>query len=389
MDFALTESQEQIRKEVSALARSFAWEYWREKDRKAEYPTEFVQAFAHAGWLGLVIPEAYGGAGLGVTEATLMLEAICASGAGLSGASPIHFAVFPPMPIIKHGSEALRRRVLPGIAAGTLSLAFGVTEPDAGTDTSRIRTTARPDAGGFVVTGRKVWTSNARRSQKILLLARTTPYDEVGPSKLEGLTLFVADLDPAAVTIREIDKLGRAAVDSNEVIIDGLRVDAGDVVGEVGRGFRHLLDSLNPERILVAAEAVGIGRAALERAAEYARERVVFGRPIGRNQAIAHPLAAAWARLEGAWAVTLRAAWLFDQGLPCGAEANAAKLLAADAGFDACDAAVQTLGGFGYAKEFHVERLWREVRLYKIAPVSQQMALNYLAERVLGLPKSY
>jgi alkylation response protein AidB-like acyl-CoA dehydrogenase len=389
MDFALTESQQQIRKEVSALARSFDWDYWREKDRKAEYPTEFVQAFARAGWLGLVIPEAYGGAGLGVTEATLMLEAICASGAGLSGASPIHFAVFPPMPIIRHGSEALRQRVLPGIAAGTLSLAFGVTEPDAGTDTSRIRTTARSDAGGFVVTGRKVWTSNARHSQKILLLARTTPYDEVGPRKLDGLTLFVAELDPATVTIREIDKLGRAAVDSNEVIIDGLWVDAGDVVGEVGRGFQHLLDSLNPERILVAAEAVGIGRAALERAAEYARERVVFGRPIGRNQAIAHPLAAAWARLEGAWALTLRAAWLFDHGLPCGAEANAAKLLAADAGFDACDAAVQTLGGFGYAKEFHVERLWREVRLYKIAPVSQQMALNYLAERVLGLPKSY
>ncbi|MGH7264891.1 MAG: acyl-CoA dehydrogenase family protein [Candidatus Rokuibacteriota bacterium] len=389
MDFALTEPQELIRKEVSALARSFDWDYWREKDRKAEYPTEFVQAFARAGWLGLVIPEAYGGAGLGVTEATLMLEAICASGAGLSGASPIHFAVFPPMPIIKHGSEALRRRILPGIAAGTLSLAFGVTEPDAGTDTSRIRTTARPDAGGFVVTGRKVWTSNARHSQKILLLARTTPYDEVGPRKLEGLTLFVADLDPAAVTIREIDKLGRAAVDSSEVIIDGLRVDAADVVGEVGRGFHHLLDSLNPERILVAAEAVGIGRAALDRAAEYARERVVFGRPIGRNQAIAHPLAGAWARLEGAWALTLRAAWLFDRGLPCGAEANAAKVLAADAGFDACDAAVQTLGGFGYAKEFHVERLWREVRLYKIAPVSQQMALNYLAERVLGLPKSY
>ncbi|HLE44406.1 MAG TPA: acyl-CoA dehydrogenase family protein [Methylomirabilota bacterium] len=389
MDFALTEPQELIRKEVSALAKSFGWEYWREKDRKAEYPTEFVAAFARAGWLGLAIPEGYGGAGLGVVEAVLMLEAICASGAGLSGASPIHFAVFPPMPIIKHGSEDLRRRILPGIAAGTLSLAFGVTEPDAGTDTSRIRTTARRDGGGWVITGRKVWTSNARHSPKILLLARTTPYDEVGPRKLEGLTLFVADLDPAAVTIREIDKLGRAAVDSNEVIIDGLRVAGADVVGEVGRGFYHLLDSLNPERILVAAEAVGIGRAALERAAAYARERVVFGRPIGQNQAIAHPLAAAWARLEAGWALTLRAAWLFDRGLPCGAEANAAKLLTAEAGFDACDAALQTFGGFGYAKEFHVERLWREVRLYKIAPVSQQMALNYLAERVLGLPKSY
>jgi alkylation response protein AidB-like acyl-CoA dehydrogenase len=389
MDFALTESQELIRKEVGALARTFDWEYWRAKDRKGEYPSEFVDAFARAGWLGLVIPEAYGGGGLGVTEAALMLEAICASGAGLSGASPIHFALFPPLPIIKHGSDALRARILPAIAAGRLSLAFGVTEPDAGSDTSRIRTTARRAGAGWVVSGRKVWTSNARHSAKILLLARTTPYDEVGPRKLDGLTLFVADLDPTFVTIREIDKLGRAAVDSNEVIIEGLPVADDDVVGEVGRGFYHLVDSLNPERIMVAAEAVGIGRAALERAAQYARERVVFGRPIGQNQGIAHPLAAAWARLEAGFCLALRAAWLYDRGLPCGPEANAAKLVTAEAGFQACDAALQTFGGFGYAKEFHVERLWREVRLYQIAPVSQQMALNYLAERVLGLPKSY
>jgi hypothetical protein len=389
MDFALTEPQELIRKEVGALARGFGWEYWREKDREAEYPIEFVEAFARAGWLGIVIPEAYGGAGLGVLEASLMLEAVCASGAGTSGASPIHFAVFPPMPIIKHGSPSLRQRILPGIAAGTLRLAFGVTEPDAGTDTARITTTARQDGDGWVVTGRKVWTSNARHSQKVLLLARTTPYEVVGSRKLEGLTLFVADLDPAAVTLREIDKLGRAAVDSNEMVIDGLRVAGEDVVGEVGRGFYHLLDSLNPERVLTAAEAVGIGRAAVERAAQYARERVVFDRPIGQNQAVAHPLAMAWARLEAAWTLTLRAAWLFDQGRPAGADANAAKVLAADAGFEACDVALQTLGGFGYAREFHIERLWREVRLYKIAPVSQQMALNYLAERVLGLPKSY
>ena len=389
MDFALTPAQADIRRQVSALARGFSWEYWREKDRKAEYPSEFVQAFADAGWLGLVIPEAYGGAGLGVTEAVLMLEAICASGAGLSGASPIHFAVFPPMPIIRHGSEDLRRRVLPEIAAGRLSLAFGVTEPNAGTDTSRIETLARRDGRGWVVRGRKVWTSNARHSAKMLLLARTTPYDAAGPRKLDGLTLFVADLDPASVEIREIEKLGRAAVDSNEVIIDGLRVADEDVVGEVGQGFYHLLDSLNPERVLVAGEAVGIGRVALERAAAYARERVVFGRPIGQNQGVAHPLALAWARLEGAWQLTLRAAWLVDRGEACGAEANAAKVLAAEAGFEAADAALQTFGGFGYAKEFDVERLWREVRLYKIAPVSQQMALNYLAERVLGLPKSY
>jgi acyl-CoA dehydrogenase len=389
MDFALTDAQAEIRREVAALARGFGWEYWREKDRKAEYPIEFVRAFADAGWLGLAIPETYGGAGLGVIEAVLMLEAICASGAGLSGASPVHFAVFPPMPIIRHGSEGLRRRILPEIAAGRLSLAFGVTEPNAGTDTSRIETLARRDGTGWIVSGRKVWTSNARHSAKMLLLARTTPYEAAGPRKLDGLTLFVADLDPGAVEIREIEKLGRAAVDSNEIIIDGLKVADEDVVGQVGRGFHHLLDSLNPERILVAGEAVGIGRVALERAAAYARERIVFGRPIGQNQAVAHPLALAWARLEGAWQLTLRAAWLFDRGEACGAEANAAKVLAADAGFEAADAALQTLGGFGYAKEFDVERLWREVRLYKIAPVSQQMALNYLAERVLGLPKSY
>jgi acyl-CoA dehydrogenase len=389
MDFSLSEPQAEIRRQVATLARGFGWEYWREKDRKAEYPTEFVRAFADAGWLGLAIPEAYGGAGLGVIEAVLMLEAICASGAGLSGASPVHFAVFPPMPIMRHGTEDLRRRILPEIAAGRLSLAFGVTEPNAGTDTSRIQTMARRDGAGWVVSGRKVWTSNARHSAKMLLLARTTPFEAGGPRTLDGLTLFVADMDPRTVEIREIEKLGRAAVDSNEVIIDGLKIRDDDVVGQVGRGFYHLLDSLNPERILVAGEAIGIGRVALERAAAYARERIVFGRPIGQNQAVAHPLAHAWARLEGAWQLTLRAAWLFDRGEACGAEANAAKVLAAEAGFEAADAALQTLGGFGYAKEFDVERLWREVRLYKIAPVSQQMALNYLAERVLGLPKSY
>ena len=299
MDFALSEAQTEIHRQVTALARGFGWDYWREKDRKAEYPVEFVRAFADAGWLGLAIPEAYGGAGLGVTEAVLMLEAICASGAGLSGASPVHFAVFPPMPIIRHGTESLRRRILPEIAAGRLSLAFGVTEPNAGTDTSRIETMARRDGTGWVVQGRKVWTSNARHSEKMLLLARTTPYEAAGPRKLDGLTLFVADLDPATVAIREIEKLGRAAVDSNELIIDGLRVADEDVVGEVGRGFHHLLDSLNPERVLVAGEAVGIGRVALQRAAAYARERVVFGRPIGQNQARGAPAGARMGATRG------------------------------------------------------------------------------------------
>ena len=387
MDFALTEQQELIRKEVATLARSFSADYWLEKDRKAEYPWEFVRAFADGGWLGAIVPEEYGGSGLGVTEAALVLHEICAAGAGTSGASPIHFYMFPPMPVIKHGAEALKRRVLPSIATGEIVMSFGVTEPNAGTDTSRIETRAEPQGGGFVVHGRKVWNTNAQHATHILLLARTAPRDPAKP--YAGLTLFFTPFDRAKIVVKVIEKLGRAAVDSNEIFIDGLEVPAEDVVGEVGRGFYHLLDSLNPERIMTAIEAVGIGRAALERAVQYAKERIVFDRPIGQNQAIAHPLATAWAKLETAELMCLKAAWLFDHGRPCGAESNTAKLMAAEAGFEACDVAVQTHGGYGYAKEFHVERLWREVRLYKIAPVSQQMVLNYLSEHVLGLPKSY
>ena len=387
MDFRLTEQQELIRKEVASLARSFSLDYWLEKDRKAEYPLDWVKKFADAGWLGMIVPEEYGGGGLGVTEAALMLHEICAAGAGTSGASPIHFYLFPPMPLIKHGAEPLKRKYLPRVASGEIVMSFGVTEPNAGTDTSRIQTRAERAGDRFVVNGRKVWNTNAQRATHILLLARTAPRDPAKP--FAGLTLFFTGFDRARITVREIEKLGRAAVDSNEIFIDGLEVPAEDVVGEVGRGFYHLLDSLNPERIFTGIEAVGIGRAALERAVQYAKERVVFDRPIGQNQAIAHPLALAWARLEAAEAMCLKAAWLFDHGRPCGAESNAAKLLAAEAGFEACDVAVQTHGGYGYAKEFHVERLWREIRLYKIAPVSQQMVLNYLAEHVLGLPKSY
>jgi len=387
MDFALTEQQELIRKEVGALARSFPAEYWLEKDKKAEYPWEFVKAFAQAGWLGVIIPEEYGGSGLGVTEAALMLHDIAASGAGTSGCSPSHFYCFPPMPVIKHGSEALKRKYLPRMATGEIVMSFGVTEPNAGTDTSRIQTRAEARGDRFVVNGRKVWNTNAQNATHILLLARTAPRDDTKPFK--GLTLFFTEFDRTKITTRVIEKLGRAAVDSNEIFIDGLDVPAENVVGEVGQGFYHLLDSLNPERIFTGIEAVGIGRAALARAVDYAKERVVFDRPIGQNQAVAHPLAMAWAKLETSELMCLKAAWLFDQGRPCGAESNAAKLMAAEAGFEACDVALQTHGGYGYAKEFHVERLWREVRLYKIAPVSQQMVLNYVSEHVLGLPKSY
>ena len=387
MDFALTEQQELIRKEVATLARSFSPDYWLEKDRKAEYPWEFVRAFADGGWLGAIVPEEYGGSGLGVTEASLVLHEICAAGAGTSGASPIHFYMFPPMPVIKHGTEALKRRVLPRVATGEIVMSFGVTEPNAGTDTSRIETRAEKHGDGFVVHGRKVWNTNAQNATHMLLLARTAPRDPAKP--FGGLTLFFTAFDRSKIAVKVIEKLGRAAVDSNEIFIDGLEVPAEDIVGEVGRGFYHLLDSLNPERIMTAIEAVGIGRAALERGVQYAKERVVFDRPIGQNQAIAHPLAMAWAKLETAELMCLKAAWLFDHGRPCGPESNTAKLMAAEAGFEACDVALQTHGGYGYAKEFHVERLWREVRLYKIAPVSQQMVLNYLSEHVLGLPKSY
>jgi alkylation response protein AidB-like acyl-CoA dehydrogenase len=387
MDFALTEQQDMIRKEVATLARSFSLDYWLERDRKHEYPWDFVKAFAKAGWLGTIIPEEYGGSGLGVTEAAILLHEICAAGAGTSGASPIHFYMFPPMPVIKHGSETLKRKYLPGMATGEIVMSFGVTEPNVGTDTSRIQTRAVKQGNRWIVNGRKVWNTNAQNATHILLLARTADRDAKKP--LKGLTLFFTEFDRAKITVQEIEKLGRAAVDSNEIFIDGLEIPDENVVGEPGNGFYHILDSLNPERVFTGIEAVGIGRAALARGVEYAKQRIVFDRPIGQNQSIAHPLAMAWAKLEAAEAMCLKAAWLFDQGRPCGAESNAAKLLAADAGFEACDVALQTHGGYGYAKEFYVERLWREVRLYKIAPVSQQMVLNHLSEHVLGLPKSY
>lgn len=389
MDFALTEQQELIRKEVGALARSFPPEYWLDKDRKAEYPWEFVRAFAEGGWLGMIIPEEYGGSGLGATEAAILLHEICAAGAGTTGASPVHFYMFPPLPLIKHASKALKAQYLPKMASGEVVMSFGVTEPNAGSDTSRIQTRAERRGDRYVIDGRKVWNTNARQATHILLLARTAPREADPKRPFKGLTLFFAEFDRKKIAIQEIEKLGRAAVDSNEIFIEGLEVPVENVVGEVGQGFYHLLDSLNPERIFTGIEAVGIGRAALARAVQYAKERIVFDRAIGQNQAIAHPLALAWARLETAELMCLKAAWLFDHGRPCGAESNAAKLLSAEAGFEACDVALQTHGGYGYAKEFHVERLWREVRLYKIAPVSQQMVLNYLSEHVLGLPKSY
>jgi len=388
MDFALSEQQQLMRTEVRSLARKFDWSYWRELDRTGTYPDEFFNAFAAAGWLGTVIPTAYGGSGLGVTEACIVLEEICASGAGTSGASPIHFSMFPPMPIIQYGSEEMKRRYLPKIATGEMKLAFSVTEPNVGSDTTRLQTTAVRDGDEWVINGRKVWSSNAQQADRVLILTRTTPVAQVA-KKSKGMSLFFAPMDRRAITLKLIDKMGRHAVDSNELFLDNLRVPHVDLVGQEGEGFSHIIAGLNPERIVIAAEAVGIGKAALDKAVQYAKERVVFGRPIGKNQGILFPLAEAYARLEAAELMAFKAAWLYDQGLPCGKEANIAKLLAAEAGCDAVDHAVQTFGGFGYAREFDVERLYREIRLYKIAPVSQQMALNYIGEHVLGMPRSY
>jgi len=388
MDFALTDEQQLIRTEVGSLARKFDWSYWRELDSTGEYPHAFFNEMAAAGWVGAAIPEAYGGGGLGITEASLILGEICASGAGTSGASPVHFSMFPPQPIIKYGSEAMKRQYLPKIASGEMKMAFSVTEPNAGTDTPHIETTAVRDGDEWVINGRKVWCSNAQNADRVLILTRTTPIEE-SSRRTKGMTLFFSDLDRDAIQLRLIHKMGRHAVDSNELFIDDFRVPHTDIVGEVGEGFYHLIDGLNPERIVIAAEAIGIGKAALHKAVQYAKDRTVFGRPIGKNQGIQFPLAEAYARLEAAELMVMKAAWLFDHGQPCGAEANMAKLLAADAACDAVDHAVQTHGGFGYAQEFDVERLYREIRLYKIAPVSQQMVLNYIGEHVLGMPRSY
>jgi acyl-CoA dehydrogenase len=388
MDFADNEEHGQIRAAVRATCAAFPDEYWAEKDASHTFPWEFYSAMAAGGWIGIAIPAEFGGGGAGITEASIVLEEVAASGACMNGASAIHLSIFGMHPVVRHGTAELKERYLPKVAAGDLHVAFGVTEPDAGLDTTAITTRAVRDGDGYRVTGRKVWTTKAMESDRVLLLTRTTPAAECA-RRTDGLTLFVADLKDPAVTIRAIPKVGRNAVASCEVAYDGLYVEAADRVGEEGRGFHYLLDGLNAERILVASEALGVGRAALRRAVSYARQRVVFGRPIGANQGIAFPLAEAHARLSAAELVIRQASWRIDRGLPCGEQANLAKYLAAEAGYAAADAAVQTHGGFGYASEYHVERYWREARLMRIAPVPQEMVLNYLADHVLGLPRSY
>jgi len=383
----LSDDQRSIRDAVDEGMKRFPLDYWREVDSKATFPEEFFSFAAAQGWLGIAMPSEFGGAGLGISEAVMMMEAI-ARGGGLSAASAVHMNVFGTNVVVKNGSPEMKKQYLPDIIAGRMRVAFGVSEPDSGLDTPSLRTRAVRQGSDWRVNGRKVWISTAQVASKILLLARTRD-PEPGEPRDAGLTLFFTDLDRSKITVKEIEKLGRAAVDSNELFIEDLIVPDRDRVGEEGRGFRLLLDGLNPERLLVASEAVGIGRAALAIAVEYAKQRHVFGRPIGQNQGVQFPLADSFARLESAWLMILRGAELYDRGQDCGAEANIAKLLGGEYGFQAADRAMQALGGYSYAKEYHLERLWREVKLTRLAPVSPELILCYLAERKLGLPKSY
>jgi len=388
MTFALTSEQQEIRAAASRLCARFSDDYWLTKDQKGGFPHEFHRAMVEAGWLGIAMPETYGGSGLGITEAAILMQAVAQSGAGFSGASAIHMNIFGLHPVVVFGNDEQKRRFLPPLIAGAEKACFAVTEPDAGLDTTRLATRAERRGDRYVLSGRKIWVSTAQVAEKMLILARTTPLDQVRRPSL-GMSLFYTDLDRSAVEVREIAKMGRKAVDSNLLFIDGLEVPVEDRIGEEGRGFHYILHGMNPERILVGAEAVGLGRAALDRAARYASERVVFSRAIGQNQAIQHPLAARWIELEAAELMVLRAAAAYDRGEEAGAFANAAKFCAAEAGFRACETAVMTHGGMGYAREYHVERYFREIQIARIAPVSPQLILSYIAERVLRLPKSY
>jgi acyl-CoA dehydrogenase len=388
LDFSFTPEQEAIREAVARLCADFPEEYWLERDREGGYPLDFHAAFAKAGWLGIAMPKEHGGAGLGITDAALLVQAITESSAGGQGASSVHLNIFGLNPVVVFGNEKQKRRFLPPLMRGEERACFSITEPNTGSNTLKLRTRAVRDGDHYVVNGQKVWTSSAQVAQKILLLART---HEPAPGKRStfGLTLFYTDLDRARVEIRGIEKMSRKSIDANSLFIDNLRIPVEDRIGEEGRGFEYILHGLNPERILVAAESIGLGRNALRRAVQYAKERVVFDRPIGQNQGVQHPLAEAWMKLETANLMMLKAASLYDRGEPCGAEANAAKFMCAEAGFEAAQTAMFTLGGYGYAKEYHVERLLREVMLFRIAPVSPQLLKCYIAEKVLGLPKSY
>jgi len=388
MDFALTTEQRELRDTISKVCEKYDLAYWRDCDASERYPEEFYREMVNGGWVGLTLPSEYGGAGLGITEAALVMQAIVESGAGFTGASTIHSYVFAPNAIVKHGTDEQKKRMLTPLIKGEERACFAITEPNSGLDTGRLRTRAVRKGDHYVMTGEKVWPTAASMAQRMLVIARTTPIEDC-KRPIDGLSLFYTAMDPEYVRTTRIPKLGRNAVESCQVFIDGLKVPEEDRIGEEGKGFQYLLDGLNPERILVAAEAVGLGRVSLKRATQYAKDRVIFDRPIGKNQGIQHPLAECWMYLEAADLMMLKAAALYDAGQPCGAEANSAKFLGAEAGYRACERAILTHGGYGYAKEFDVERYFREVMIPRLAPVSRELVMCYIAERVLGLPKSY
>lgn len=388
MNFSFSREQETIREAVFSLCERFKDDYWLNKDKEGGYPLDFHQAFAEAGWLGIAMPEKYGGSGLGITEAAILMQAVTESSAGGTGASAIHLNIFGLNPVLVFGTEEQKKRMIPPMIAGKERACFAVTEPNTGLNTLKLKTKAVRNGDHYVVSGEKVWISSAQVAHKVMLLARTQEPHEVDHPGL-GLSLFYTDLDPRYVKIQGIEKMSRKAIDTNQLFIDGLKIPVEDRIGEEGKGFQYILHGMNPERILISAECVGMGRNALKRATKYAKDRIVFDRPIGMNQGVQHPLAEAWMDLEAANLMLYKAATLYDSGVPCGAEANAAKYLAAEAGFRAAETAVLTHGGFGYAKEFHVERLMREVMLFRIAPISAQLVKCFIAEKVLGLPKSY
>jgi acyl-CoA dehydrogenase len=388
IDFAPSELQQSVHGAIEKICARFGDDYWLKRDSDGEFPHEFHRALAADGWLGVCVPEAYGGSGLGISEAAIMMHTIAESGAGFSGASAVHMNIFGLNPVVVYGTDEQKRRMLPPIVAGKEKACFAVTEPNAGLETAKLQTRAERRGDRYVVNGAKIWISTAQVADRMLILTRTTPVEQVR-KPTDGLSLFFTALDRRFVEVREIEKMGRKAVDSNQMFIDNLEVPVEDRIGEEGQGFASIIDGFNPERILVAVEAIGLGRAALKRAAAYAKERVVFGRPIGKNQAIQHPLAECWMELEAAELVAMKAAWQYDNGMPCGPAANAAKYLGAEAGFKACQTAVMTHGGYGYAREFHVERYLRESMIARIAPVTPHLILCFIAEKVLGLPRSY
>lgn len=388
MEFTLSKEQESIRDSIEKICSRFDDDYWFRRDHEGGFPDEFFQQLAKDGWLGICIPEQYGGSGLKIADATVMMEAIARSGAGMSGASAVHINVFGLNPVVVFGNDEQKKRMLPPMARGEVKSCFAVTEPNTGLNTTQLRTRAVRQGDRYVVNGQKVWISTAQVATKILMLARTTPLEEV-KKPTQGLTLFYTDFDRSRIQVHEIEKMGRKCVDSNELFIENFEIPIEDRIGEEGRGFDYILHGMNPERILIASEAIGLGRLALSRAAKYANERIVFNRPIGKNQAIQHPLAQSWMHLEAAWLMAMQAAWQYDNDINCGAAANAAKYLAGEAGFDACTRAVMTHGGFGYAREYQVERYLRECMIPRIAPISPELILCFIAEKVLGLPKSY